>query len=77
MKITKSVCLMVVLFGVMLFVPGPAAAVEKVTLAYAPSLSFAPLFIAIEKNYFKEQGVEVELKRFKSKKRRPGPPSGA
>ncbi len=43
-----------------------AAALEQITLAYSPSLSFAPLFIAIEKGYLKEQGIELKLELFKS-----------
>ena len=46
--------------------PLHAGALDQVTLAYSPSLSFAPLFIAIEKGYFKEQGIEVKLELFTS-----------
>jgi NitT/TauT family transport system substrate-binding protein len=42
------------------------AAADQVTLAYSPSLSFAPLFIAIEKGYLKEQGIEIKLEIFTS-----------
>jgi NitT/TauT family transport system substrate-binding protein len=55
-----SLCLSLFLF------PFPGVAVEQITLAYSPSLSFAPLFIAIEKGYLKEQGIELKLELFKS-----------
>lgn len=55
-----SVCLSWFVFS------SPAAALEQITLAYSPSLSFAPLFIAIEKGYLKEQGIELKLELFKS-----------
>lgn len=42
------------------------AASDEVILAYSPSLSFAPLFIAIEKGYLKEEGIEIRLELFKS-----------
>jgi NitT/TauT family transport system substrate-binding protein len=55
-----SVCLSLFVFS------SPGAALEQITLAYSPSLSFAPLFIAIEKGYLKEQGIELKLELFKS-----------
>lgn len=48
------------------FSPFPAVALDTVILAYSPSLSFAPLFVAIEKGYLKEQGIELKLELFKS-----------
>jgi NitT/TauT family transport system substrate-binding protein len=58
---------MVVLLCLSLFLfPFPGVALEQITLAYSPSLSFAPLFIAIEKGYLKEQGIELKLELFKS-----------
>jgi NitT/TauT family transport system substrate-binding protein len=58
--IFASVCLSLFAFS------PPGAALEQITLAYSPSLSFAPLFIAIEKGYLKEQGIELKLELFKS-----------
>jgi len=55
-----SVCLSLFLF------PFPGVALEQITLAYSPSLSFAPLFIAIEKGYLKDEGIELKLELFKS-----------
>jgi len=41
---------------------------EKVALnvGYVPVFSFVPFFIAKEKGYFEEQGLDVELSRFRS-----------
>ncbi|MGD8402764.1 MAG: ABC transporter substrate-binding protein [Anaerolineales bacterium] len=33
----------------------------KVPLGYIPNIQFAPLYVAIEKGYFREAGVEVEF----------------
>jgi len=41
-----------------------ASAQEKVSIAALRFVSSAPIFIALEKGYFKEQGLEVELKFF-------------
>ena len=59
-RMVVSLCLSLFLF------PFPGVALEQITLAYSPSLSFAPLFIAIEKGYLKEQGIELKLELFKS-----------
>jgi NitT/TauT family transport system substrate-binding protein len=42
-------------------VPSPPAAPETVRIAHAPSTLFAPLYVAIEKGYLAEQGLEVSL----------------
>jgi NitT/TauT family transport system substrate-binding protein len=41
-----------------------ASAQEKVTIAALRFVSSAPIFIAMEKGYFKEQGLDVEFKFF-------------
>ncbi|HJQ59267.1 MAG TPA: ABC transporter substrate-binding protein [Vineibacter sp.] len=41
-----------------------ASAQEKVSIAALRFVSSAPIFIAIEKGYFKEQGIDVEFKFF-------------
>jgi NitT/TauT family transport system substrate-binding protein len=41
-----------------------AAAQDKVSIAALRFVSSAPIFIAMEKGYFKEQGLEVEFKFF-------------
>ncbi len=35
-------------------------------VAYAPHFGFSPFFIAMEKGYFKEEGLDVRLHRFRS-----------
>lgn len=42
----------------------PSAAQEKVSVAALRFVSSAPVFIALEKGYFKEQGLDVEFKFF-------------
>lgn len=37
-----------------------------IKVGYAPSDSFAPYFLGVEKGYFEEQGLTVELERFAS-----------
>jgi NitT/TauT family transport system substrate-binding protein len=39
----------------------PSGPVATVKVAHAPSLLFAPLYVAIEKGYMAEQGIEVSL----------------
>jgi NitT/TauT family transport system substrate-binding protein len=49
--------------------PGPvrsAPAIEKVTVAHVPLMNFATLYVAIERGYMREQGIEVELTRVAS-----------
>jgi NitT/TauT family transport system substrate-binding protein len=41
--------------------PKPSGPVQTVKIAHAPSLLFAPLYVAIEKGYLAEQGIEVSL----------------
>ena len=61
--------LLTVLFGLALIGLGPAAALraeEKVTVAALTFVSSSPLFIAYEKGYFAEAGLEVEFKFFRA-----------
>jgi NitT/TauT family transport system substrate-binding protein len=39
------------------------ATVETVRVAYNPQLPAAPVLVAVEKGYFREQGIEVEMER--------------
>ncbi len=57
---------LVVAMALALAVPQRAAAQEKVNLGYLAVISFAPLFLAEDKGFLKEQGVKVEYKRFVS-----------
>lgn len=63
MKITKKIWIWVCGLSLALSSVGPGLALEPVTLAYSPSLSFAPLFIAIEKGYLKDQGIDLKLEQ--------------
>lgn len=48
--------------------PAPAEMPDMGTIqvGYIPILAYAPIFVAIEKGYFEEQGLEVELQGFRS-----------
>lgn len=46
--------------------PTPTPAPTKITVGYMPTIAWAPTFVALEKGYFAEQGLEVEPQRFKS-----------
>ena len=44
--------------------PAPtAAALETVKMVHVPSVLFAPLYVAIEKGYVREQGIDLQLDR--------------
>lgn len=42
-------------------VPQPAAELTPVTIGFVPVSIYAPLFVALEKGYYAEQGLEVTL----------------
>ncbi|HPP64260.1 MAG TPA: ABC transporter substrate-binding protein, partial [Anaerolineales bacterium] len=33
----------------------------KLPLGYVPNIQFAPLYVAVEKGYFKDAGIEIEF----------------
>jgi NitT/TauT family transport system substrate-binding protein len=39
---------------------------EVIKVGHIPIFGFAPFFVAVEKGYFKEQGLNVQLERFRS-----------
>ncbi len=49
-------------------VPGATAPppIEKVVVAHVPLINFATLYVAIERGYMREQGIEVDLQRVAS-----------
>ena len=48
------------------FITGPAFAVDKVKVAYVAIMHFAPLYLAIERGFMKEQNIEVEMQKVAS-----------
>jgi NitT/TauT family transport system substrate-binding protein len=52
------------ILGITLFTIGCARKSEKVKIGYIPFNADLPFFVAMEKGYFKEQGVEVDALRF-------------
>jgi NitT/TauT family transport system substrate-binding protein len=46
--------------------PQEAPDLNPIQVGYIPILGFAPFFVAAEKGYFEEQGLEVELQSFRS-----------
>jgi NitT/TauT family transport system substrate-binding protein len=46
--------------------PVAAQRVEKVVVAHVPLINFATLYVGIERGYFREQGIEIELQRVAS-----------
>lgn len=50
--------------AVLLAVPGARAQQQKVEAGYLAIDSFAPFFIAVEKGFFKAEGLDVNLSRF-------------
>jgi len=60
-----TVAIMVVLLAVLLTAPaqalGQSRPLTKIRVVYVPVLIFAPLYVAIERGYFAQQGIEVEL----------------
>ena len=45
---------------------GPAVAADKVKVAYVAIMNFAPLYLAIERGFMKEQNIEVETQKVAS-----------
>src|SRR6266436_2144418 len=43
---------------------GPAVAQEKVPVGVLRFVSSGPLFVAVEKGYFKQEGLDLDLKFF-------------
>ncbi len=46
--------------------PASARQAEKLVVAHVPLINFATLYVAMERGYLREQGVEVELQRVAS-----------
>lgn len=57
---TASACLLPGLSGC----DGPAKSMDKLTIAHAYQASFGLLYVADQAGFFKEEGLEVEFKRY-------------
>jgi len=44
----------------------PLPEIGTIQVGYIPMIGYAPIFVAVEKGYFEEQGLEVELQSFTS-----------
>lgn len=70
-KMRGTVCLLGLLVSVLVmfnpYLPGAQAQkLTKVDVGYLPVISFAPIFIAMDKGYYAEEGIEVNLLNFPS-----------
>lgn len=70
MKVSKSNTLKSILVGavsgLLLSVPNLASANEKITIAALTFVSSSPLFIAQEKGYYADEGLDVDFKFFRA-----------
>jgi NitT/TauT family transport system substrate-binding protein len=55
-----------IVLALLLAIAPPAAAAETVKLGDLPAISNAGIYIAIEKGFFQEHGVAVDIERFAS-----------
>src|SRR5512139_4089939 len=62
-KTLLLVCLVVVLVLVGCAAPGSSRKPQAVTVAmgFIPNVQFTPMYVAMERGYFKQQGIEVTL----------------
>ena len=61
LDILASALLVLALIGA-----GAARAADKVTVGVLRFVSSGPLFLAAERGYFREQGIDVEMKYFEA-----------
>jgi NitT/TauT family transport system substrate-binding protein len=52
--------------GLLTAVPAAAQRPERVVVAHVPLINFATLYVGIERGFFAEQGIEIELQRVAS-----------
>ena len=63
---TRPRCHLASVLALVLASSVPVGAADTVTLGDVPSLSNAGIYIALEKGYFQERGVSVQMERFAS-----------
>jgi NitT/TauT family transport system substrate-binding protein len=65
-RLVGSVVLLTVLLVTAGAVPAAGQRIEKIVVAHVPLINFATLYVGIERGYFREQGIDVELQRVAS-----------
>ena len=67
-RLVAALLVAMLLVAVLLAAVGPASAqrAEKVVVAHVPLINFATLYVALERGYFLEQGIEIDLQRVAS-----------
>ncbi len=66
---TGACIAVLIVVGLVTTAAGPGASappIEKVVVAHVPLINFATLYVAIERGFMREQGIEVELQRVAS-----------
>ena len=66
MKKDKWVLGWIGIVAMLMSLAGPAVAADKVKVAYVAIMNFAPLYLAIERGFMKEQNIEVEMQKVAS-----------
>ena len=66
MKKSKVVLGWIGAVALLMSLAGPAVAADKVKVAYVAIMNFAPLYLAIERGFMKEQNIEVEMQKVAS-----------
>ena len=52
--------------ALLMSITGPAVAADNVKVAYVAIMNFAPLYVAIDRGFMKEQNIEVEMQKVAS-----------
>jgi len=66
MKRTIAITVLIFVSAAITVCPGSAMAAEKMSFGVLPVMQALPLFVAMEKGLFEEEGVDVELISFRS-----------
>ncbi len=61
-----AIGLVALLLGFVVMTPKASAQTDKVKAAYVAIMNFAPLYVAIERGYMKEQNIEVDMQKVAS-----------